>query len=121
MMAPLFLLFGIIFLTTHNRLGIDPEASTFREYVWFLGFKIGKTKSLPKPTHIVINPTRKEIKFGDIDYGRVSAVQRRATAYLKLVEHDSIFLGDASNSKTLSKKLADVSEILKLPITNNAR
>ena len=119
-LASLFLIFGMIFLTTNNRLHIDFKKNSFREYVWLLGLKLGKTKPLPTPVNIVINPTNKIIKFGPIDYGRMKSSQTRAVAYLKFKNHKSIYLGDASNSKILMKRLNNLAKTLKVPVNNNA-
>ncbi|MEM9338794.1 MAG: hypothetical protein AAGA66_08715 [Bacteroidota bacterium] len=121
LLVPVFLVFGMIFLTTNHRLQVDVKSQTFREYVWLLGFKSGKIKPLPKPTHVVIQPVNKEIRYGDIDYGRVRTHQRRATAYLKFEHDQPIYLGAGSNSQILTDQLAGLIEALKVPIHNNAK
>ncbi|MDW3195242.1 MAG: hypothetical protein R8G66_22900 [Cytophagales bacterium] len=120
LLAPVFLLFGTIFLTTNHHLQIDLSANTFREYIWFLGFKIGKNKPFPTPSNIVINPANQEVTFGDLDFNRMHSNQRKAIGYLKFEYHESIYLGEADNSQELLKRLEPTIRTLGIPVNNNA-
>lgn len=120
LLAPVFLLFGTIFLTTNHRLRIDLGTNVFREYIWFLGFKLGKSKPFPTPTNIVINPTNQKVAFGNLDFNRMGANQRKATGYLKFENHESIYLGEANNSQRLQNRLEPTIQTLGIPVINNA-
>lgn len=78
--------------TTNQRLKLDSEVREYMEYVWLVGFKIGKAKRLPNPTEVLIKSASTSISYGDIDFGRKHTTEQRAEAYLRFGNHQSIFL-----------------------------
>ncbi len=114
--AALFVL-SFLLITTHYRIKIDLQNQTLKEYTWIFFMRKGKTIELQKPQYVYINTSEKSM-----NYGRVAQLTSRKinfTAYLKLEDNKSIYLGESTKEKRLFKKAQKIATILSIPLNKN--
>jgi len=114
--AALFLL-SFLLISTHYRIKIDLQSQTLKEYTWIFFMRKGKSIKLHKPQYVYINTNEKLM-----NYGRVAQLTSRNinfTAYLKLENNKTIYLGESTKEKRLLNKAQKIATILSIPLNKN--
>lgn len=112
--AILLLLMGIVIVSTHYRLSIDPENKEYREYLWILGLKKGEIQPYHSLHDIYIRHITQNIEYGFVS--RVSGRKKVYSAALELDEDSSVFIGEHANESKLLKKVNKLAQGLQTSI-----
>lgn len=112
----IFLPLGVILVTTHYRLSIDPYKRIFREYVWFLGIKKGSDQQFEAPDYIFINESKNNFEYGGFAIRRHS-YQYVHNAYVKFHgQEESAYIGSSRKLNSILNKSKMVANRLGIPI-----
>jgi hypothetical protein len=101
---------------THYRLQVNVTSRQYREYVWFLGFRIGKPVQFENIEYFFIK-TSKESQT--MNSGRISTMTIRKNVfdgYLRFSEHDKVHIATRDDREAILKKITPMSAALKVPI-----
>lgn len=115
--AVICIMSGVIVLTTSYRLEIDLENKTYKDYVWFLGMKNGKTARYENIQYLFI----KKSKISQQLNSRVSSTtitKDAFNAYLKFSEEEKIHLLTSESKTVLVKKLRNIANMLQVKIVD---
>lgn len=105
----------IMILTTTYRLEIDREKKTYKDYVWFLGLKNGKSQRFEKIEYIFI----KKGKMSQTMNSRVSSsvlTKEVFDGYLRFSESEKIHLLTMENKTKLVNTLKRMANSLEVKI-----
>ncbi len=117
--VPVFLLLGLLVVTTHYRLSVNFDQNYFYEYLWILGMKRGQKFSFDRPKSIYINATSREIEYGGLAIRRYGA-ERKYRGYIKFHgQKEPAFFGESVNLEGIQKKGAKLSNYMGLDIQLN--
>jgi len=95
----ILLIIGLTIFTAGYKIAIDPMRQTFREYLFFAGFKIGKAKK----------------------YNRTSTRTFQTVMYKGFVQfsdHDKILIAESQLKKKVINKLNKVSKAFNIQVTD---
>lgn len=115
--AAILLVPGIIILTTSYRLEIDFENKVYRDYVWFLGLKNGKTARFENIEYLFI----KKSKISQNLNSRISTrtiTKDTFDGYLKFNEAEKIHLLTKDSKSALVGRLKHIAQLLQLKIVD---
>ena len=111
------IILGIIFTSTHYRLRIDVGRKTYKNYLWLLGYQKGEELTYQQIDYIYINQADMSSGYGFAT--RINVTDTVYKAYLKLLDDESIFIGESKKEERLMKKVKKISSALKLEIKKN--
>ncbi|MEK6478793.1 hypothetical protein WJR50_14700 [Catalinimonas sp. 4WD22] len=112
--AFLLLLMGIVIVSTHYRVSIDPEKKEYREYLWILGFRRGNIQPYSRLHDIYIRQHTQNIEYGFVS--RVSGRKKVYSAALELDDDSNVFIGEHANESKLLKKVNKLAQKLQASI-----
>jgi hypothetical protein len=113
----IFLISAVVVLTTHYRLEVDLENKVYRDYVWFLGLKNGKTSRYENIEYLFI----KKSKVSQNLNSRISTktiTKNMFDGYLKFNEAEKIHLLTKENKTVLITRLKTMAEGLQVKIVD---
>lgn len=102
--------------TTHYRLQIDPVRRYYRDYVWFLGLKIGKPVSFQTIEYFFIKTSRESQTMNSGRIATSTITKQVYDGYLRFSEHDKLHVATKDKLETLISKLTPMSRALNVPI-----
>lgn len=108
---------ALMLTTTHYRLRIDTERKVYKEYLWFLGFENGKEVHYKNIDHIYINKLNISSEYGYV--ARVHASAPVYRGYLKISDHEKLFITEHRKEKKVAARLQKVAEYINTSIHNN--
>ena len=116
-LAITLLTIGLIIFTAAYKISIDPVRQTFREYLFFAGFKIGKAKKYNRLENIIISSHQ----FNQTINSRTSTRTIRTIVYRGFVQfndHDKVLIAENQLKKKVINKLKKVSRAFNLQISD---
>lgn len=111
----IFILIGLILITTHYRLEVDFESRRYRDYVWLLGFKIGASEPFEKIEYIFVKKSKMSQNMNSLISSR-TFTKDVFDAYLKLDGHETIHLLSKENKSKLVSRLTKIADMLQVKI-----
>jgi hypothetical protein len=102
--------------TTHYRLQIDQGKRHYREYVWFLGLKIGKPVSFETIEYFFIKTSRESQTMNSGRIATSTITKLVYDGYLRFSEHDKVHVATKDKRETLVSKITPMSKALNVPI-----
>ena len=106
---------GLLFLTTHYRFKIDEKRKEYREYLWILGFKHGKTIPYEGVSTLFITKSR----IRQTVNSRVSSMTVSKAEYNGFIQFDggkNVHLFARDKKQALVQSLKPISNFIKIPI-----
>jgi len=94
----ILLIIGLTIFTAGYKISIDPMRQTFREYLFFAGFKIGKAKKYNRLENIIISSHQ----FNQRVNSRTSTRTFQTVMYKGFVQfsdHDKILIAESQIKK----------------------
>jgi len=113
----ILLIIGLTIFTAGYKISIDPMRQTFREYLFFAGFKIGKAKKYNRLENIIISSHQ----FNQRVNSRTSTRTFQTVMYKGFVQfsdHDKILIAESQIKKKVIKKLDKVSKAFNIQVTD---
>ncbi len=108
-----FLLVGILILTTNYKLTIDVSSKEIFDHIWVLGITKGDKYRFQKLEKVFVNANNYSQQLHMKSIGNnIKFVEYHA--YLK-ADDKKFFLGDSKNRETISNKARSLSSQLNLP------
>jgi hypothetical protein len=104
--GPCVLVLGLIVLTSHYRLQVDPSKKTYTEYVWLIGYKSGKPISFNYIEKIYVNKVKEKGVFTSRAGLRYDIKNETHKAFMKLDNGEKIHLDTDKDIKKLEAKIA---------------
>ena len=103
--GPSLTILGLIMLTAHYRLQIDPSQKTYCIYVWLLGLKSGKDLKFNYISKIYINQVTEKGMFTSRGGIQHDIRDKMYKAFLKLDNGEKIHLDTSKTEDQLNSKI----------------
>ena len=108
-------LVGILLVTTHQAVIIDPNLKFFKKHIWILGLIKGSKVFFDKIEYLYITSGQFSQQYGPI-YPRFSAAGKIYYGFIKFSEENKILLCQKSDKKNLISKMNKYAEKLGVKI-----
>ena len=109
------LIVGILLLTSHQRLVINTDKKEYSEFYWVLGMKMSNyMEHYSAITSVQCTTGNYSQEYGKYNRRFISGTMY--LGHLELKDQDLIFVGQNKSKRTLMKKLATISDQLKVPV-----
>lgn len=110
-------LLGVVVATTHYRLVIDTTNKTYKDCIWFLGFRTGHSVRFESIEYLFINTSR-ESQTMHIRVVRSMIHKRVFSGYIKFSDSDKVHIGTRDSKPDLMRRLQPVATALRVPIND---
>jgi hypothetical protein len=110
------IIFSLAIGFTHYRLQVDVGTRQYREYVWFLGFRIGKPEPFETIDYFFIKTS---VESQTMSSGRIASTTVRKTVfdgYLRFSEHEKVHIATKDDREAILRKITPMSQALNVPI-----
>jgi hypothetical protein len=119
----ILILIGLVTISTHYRLSFDLSNRTYRDYVWFLGVKVGPSTTFRTIEYFFIKTGRES---QTMNMRVVSSTMHKDVfdGFLKFSETDKLHVLTRDSQEAVLRKLMPMSQALNVPImdyTQSAR
>jgi hypothetical protein len=106
---------GSVVLTTHYRFRINLNERVYRDYVWFMGLRIGAPKKFERVEYFFIKSGR-ESRTMNMRVASTTIHKQIYDGYLRFSEHDKVHIATRDNREGILRRLSPMSDALKIPI-----
>ena len=114
-LSSVLLIVGILLFSSHQSLVINPDKKDYSEFYWVLGMKLNNyTTTYTEITSVECTTGNYSQEYGKYNRRFISGTMY--LGHLELKDQDLIFVGQNKSKRTLMKKLATISDQLKVPV-----
>jgi hypothetical protein len=111
----ILLAIGLVAVTTHYRLSVDLGKKVYRDYVWFLGLKVGASVPFEHIEYLFIK-VGKESQTMRVRVASTILTKQVFDGYLRFSESDKVHIATRDRHEWLVRKLTPISQALDIPI-----
>jgi hypothetical protein len=112
--APVFLLLGILFTITHYWIEINLNKQILHDYLWILGFRKGERLETSEIDYLYLTKSKFSREYGF--FPRAYEYGYLFNGYIKLKNDDKLMVGYSKRKDAILKKLKRISSVLHLEI-----